>query len=129
MAGGEVSSRAEITTRWTLAASYSYIDHRNSMHIAAAAEPVRHLLNLRSYYDLPADLEFDAALYQTSRWQNDVPANTRVDLRLGWVPGPGVDLSVAVHNLLDGYHIESRGGTRLATDLPRSVAVTLRLRR
>jgi len=128
MAGGEITTRAEITHRWTLAAGYSYIHQRNSVHVSFNGDPVRHLANLRSYYDLPANLELDAAFYHASSWHHDIPAYTRVDLRLGWLPTGGIDLSVAVQNLLDEYHIESRGGTRVATDVPRSFVATVRWR-
>ena len=127
LVGAEAAARLQATSIWNLAGTYSWISVEKQDSLSPA-HPPRHMLGLRSYLDLPADLEGDASLYYVAQSSEDIPAYTRVDLRLGWLPSTKFELSLGLLNLLDEAHLESRGGTRLATDVPRSVHLTARLR-
>ncbi len=62
---------------------------------------------LRSYVDLPYDLEFDTALYFVDELESSsVQRYTRVDLRLGWRPLENLDFSAVVQNLQEDEHAE-----------------------
>lgn len=130
VAGAEVAARLEATSAWNLAGTYTWTSVEERQDTSNPLPPPRHMFGLRSYLDLPADLEADVSIYYVDKaWgdANHVPDYTRLDLRLGWVPAAGFELDLVLMNLLDEGHIESRGGTRLATDVPRSVHLTARL--
>jgi len=71
-------------------------------------------VRFRSYLDLPWKLSLDTALYYVSFLHQmpgqfgapQIPAHTRLDTRLGWNPGRGIDLSVVAQDLLDSRHAE-----------------------
>jgi iron complex outermembrane receptor protein len=118
--GVEIFSQWRAVPGWTLAAGYAYI----IMDITARA-PVsgsdnwtmnakflegntpQSQFQLRSSHNLPYRLEFDAALYYVGELKSlDIPAYTRLDLRLGWKPVNGLDLSIVGQNLLEDQHKE-----------------------
>ena len=62
---------------------------------------------LRSSFDLPRQGEFDLTARRVSARSNPaVPAYSAVDLRYGWKPHPGMELSVTGLNLLGNGHGE-----------------------
>jgi iron complex outermembrane receptor protein len=62
---------------------------------------------LRSSLDLGPQTEFDLILRHVARLSNpDVPRYTALDMRLGWRPRPGVELSLSGQNLLGDGHGE-----------------------
>ncbi len=62
---------------------------------------------MRSYLDLPCNLQVDTAAYYVDRLKNQsVPGYLRLDVRLGWHPTRNLDFSVGVHNLMDNRHPE-----------------------
>jgi iron complex outermembrane receptor protein len=72
-----------------------------------------HSAGLRSNVNLPYDLEFDQALYYVDDLNPDstthIPDYLRLDLRLGWTPIEGMDVSLVGQNLLDPVHPEFSG--------------------
>ncbi len=87
--------------------------------------------NLRSYMDLPYNLELDTALNYVDELPDlGIEEYVRLDLRLGWHASEHVELSVTGQNLLERNHQEFlaiAGGIDAAL-VPRSVygKVTLR---
>ncbi len=82
--------------------------------VASGTAP-KQQFNLRSYVDLPYNIQWDTMLYyvDTLYGANDgfgdtvtVPAYTRLDMRLGWTAMPGLDLSLIGQNLLKSEHAE-----------------------
>jgi iron complex outermembrane recepter protein len=64
-------------------------------------------LTLRPSLDLPGNWEADATLRYVGRIENDnVPAYTELDVRLGWQPLATLELSLVGQNLLDRRHGE-----------------------
>lgn len=89
-------------------------------------------VNLRSYLDLGEAWELDAGLYYVDRvGVFDTPSYVRADVRLGWRPEPGVELSLGVQNALDGRHPEDNppGVLDAGTEVERSVYVRFTLKR
>ncbi len=70
-------------------------------------------LSLRSSMDLPQNVELDAALRWVDTLQNNnagaagtVPSYFELDVRLGWHPEKGLELSIVGQNLLHDHHPE-----------------------
>jgi iron complex outermembrane receptor protein len=112
--GIEVSANCSLTTNWKVSGGYSFLhmqSHSNSA-IPGVTPPrpgdnPTHQFQIRSYYNLPHKLELDAGLYRVSRLAaQELPAYTRLDLRLGWRPAESIELSVGAQNLLHRSHAE-----------------------
>jgi iron complex outermembrane recepter protein len=76
---------------------------------AAEAADSKHRISLRSSFDLPGNLEFDAGYRYVSRITNPnvmTPGYSELDLRLGWTPIPRLELSIVGQNLLHDQHAE-----------------------
>jgi iron complex outermembrane recepter protein len=66
-----------------------------------------HLFAARSYLDLPRGFALDTVLrHTTSRPGPVTPAQTELNIRIGWTARAGWELSLAGQNLLDSYHPE-----------------------
>ena len=126
--GVEISADWRPFKPWRLTGSYSYntIDLRltNDSAIPTAQNPEgepNHILNVRSYLELPHNLEFDTLLYYVSRYsQREVDSYTRLDLRLGWKPTRQVELSLIGQNLLDDQHPEFDDQREFRSEVERS---------
>jgi iron complex outermembrane receptor protein len=116
--GIEAALNLEITRRWKLRGSYSFL--RVQLHRAATSNDTksegaegdnpRHQFQLHSYLNLWRNLDFDTALYQVSRLgSRQVPGYLRIDARLGWHPRENLEVSGGVQNLLDTRHLEFSG--------------------
>lgn len=84
--------------------------------------------SLRSSFDLPWHLQFDAVLrYVDSLPDPATPAYTALDLRLAWSPRKNLELAVVGRNLLDPQHPEfANADPALTHEVDRSVFATLR---
>jgi iron complex outermembrane receptor protein len=83
---------------------------------------------LHSWLDLPYDLELDIHLRRVGALVTEpVPAYTELDVRLGWKPVEGVDVSLVGRNLLHRDHPEF-GPAISRSELERAVLVQLRVR-
>ncbi len=117
--GAEASVNLNVTTGWRLAGSYSLL--RMQLHPYAESLDVirnlaiegtnpQHQFQLHSYLRLPRNFELDASLYHVSRLAySQVPSYARLDVRLGWRIGEGVEISAGGQNLLDSRHEEFAG--------------------
>ncbi len=113
--GVEVAPNWNVARRWRLSGGYTWFD-ANLHNIAASAttrtpsialDSPEQQWNLRSFLDLPGNLEFDAAVYYVSELSHlGVPSYTRLDTRLGWRPTESLEVSVVGQNLLDSRHSE-----------------------
>ena len=128
--GVEIAATLKPLRWWTIYSTYSWLNYNlgydsgtdNSWPSAAEWSP-RQQFTVRSYMDLPYNLEFDTAAYYSDGLDGyDVPAYTRLDLRLGWKPVESVDLSLMMENLLDNQHPEFGGRYEaiIPTEVPRS---------
>ncbi len=119
--GMELSARWQVLDRWRLRAGYNLL--QADLRVKPGEEDFNNTLNetadpqqqfsLHSAVEMPWGVEFDADLrWVDRRAVNDsgvpssVPDYFTLDLRLGWRPAPGVELSVAGRNLLNEYHPE-----------------------
>ncbi len=121
--GMEILANWNVTDSWKLTAEYTYL--QMLLHLDNASndfgrdlpdvwrdeftegESPQNQGSLRSYLNLPYNLEFDTSLYYVDHLASfDVPSYIRLDARLGWQPTESLDVSVGVKNLLDNEHLE-----------------------
>ncbi|MFQ5482304.1 MAG: TonB-dependent receptor plug domain-containing protein [Nitrospinaceae bacterium] len=126
--GVEVSAEWKPVEHWLLSGSFTYstLDLRPTVNmptlaILAAEDEPNILFNVRSYLELPYDLELDTLVY----FQSDYPgvqldSFTRVDLRLGWKPTRAFEFSLAGQNLQDARHPEFDNRREFRTETERS---------
>lgn len=106
--------------RWTLVATYSYLDmdlrstRSDARPVVGEGQNPHHQASLRSHLDLPGNLELDVMAWWVSHLRAsqanpgsvNVPTYYRLDVRLGWRPASWLELSVSGQNLLDARHPE-----------------------
>ncbi len=135
--GLEASTEWQASERWRISASYSLLEMNlrarpGSMDLFSAdfiegSNPEQQF-QVRSYLDLPHDLEFDTTLY----WVDRLPAQNvedylRLDLHLGWQPTPNLELGLFAQNLLDDRRRETDQFLFVASEVPRTFFGRIRL--
>ncbi|MEO5334211.1 MAG: TonB-dependent receptor [Magnetococcus sp. YQC-5] len=127
--GLETSVNWQAMESWKLRVSHTWLKMNldlvdtstDNSTLATANDIPRHQFQLRSYLNLPHDLELDAAWYHVSTLSHlNIPSVQRVDLRLGWKPTKAVHLSLAGQNLFDTQHPEFQGTSIQNSEIPRS---------
>jgi iron complex outermembrane receptor protein len=83
----------------------------------------RHQFQIRSQFDITRKLEWDQSLYWNAHLENGtVPAHARLDTRLGWRTGEGLEFSLIGQNLLRPGFVEFRDTFQLVpAQAPRSI--------
>ena len=119
--GIEVAGELEVFKWWKLKGGFTWFNidlfvdqSSNDTTFATQNNDPRFQGHLRSYIDLPFDLEFDAAAYfvdeifgfDSMGVPDSVPEYTRIDLRLGWRPIKELEISVTAQNVQDAKHSE-----------------------
>jgi iron complex outermembrane recepter protein len=127
--GLELVARYHPQEWWHLMASYTWL-HEELRFSASSRDPTggsseandpEHMGRLRSNMSLPHNIEFDQVLRYVDQLPNPrVPSYVELDLRVGWRPKPGLELSIVGANLLDSSHPEF-GGSSLQPEVQRSV--------
>ena len=136
--GVELSGEWQVLENWKLSGSYSFsMADLNPIttsplndggvgltpDLAVEGEP-DNIFNIRSYHNLPYDLELDAMFYYvTENVGRNIPSYSRLDLRLGWKPTKKVELSLVGQNLLDETHPELSEGIEQDSETERSFYV------
>jgi len=115
--GAEISTDVQIRDWWKITAYYSYIKMDLKMNSGLVDEGVTTGLNeatpmnaayLRSSFNLPRGIEFDATFRYTSRSDNGlVPAAPELDFNLSKVINKNWRVSLAGSNLVDAHHKET----------------------
>jgi iron complex outermembrane recepter protein len=127
--GLELWANYQIADWWRWQAGYTYLHMHlrtklgssDTISVASAeGSSPQHQFFLRSWLDLPADLEFDTTLRYVDALPNQsVRAYTALDVRLGWRPIKNLELAVIGQNLLDNRHLEFSSTFR--TEIQRGV--------
>jgi iron complex outermembrane recepter protein len=132
--GGEVFANWNVTRRWRLSPSYSFI-HMNVAGYPSSQDPdagaianntPKHQYQVHSFLDLTRHITWDASFSHVGRLPDGGNGATvsynRVDTRIGWRAGESVELSIAGQNLLSAQHAEFFDTFRIVHSLvPRSV--------
>jgi iron complex outermembrane receptor protein len=130
--GVEVSSTWQAARPWKLSGGYTWLrmnlhsvlpgDHSADLARNQGTSPTEQF-NLRSYLNLPHNIQFDTMLYFVGGLPTfSVPAYTRLDSRIAWRPAERLELSVVGQNLSQSYHLEFTSANQgiLATQVKRS---------
>ncbi|MEJ2701112.1 MAG: TonB-dependent receptor [Sedimentisphaerales bacterium] len=138
--GVEVAANWDVRESWRLSGGYTFLQmqlhlDKSSMSDGSLLDETledhspHNQLHLRSYLDLPHDLEFDTAFYYVdSLCGMSVPSYIRCDARLGWYISENMELSAVVRNLSDGRHTEFESDIIDYGQIERSVFVELTYR-
>jgi iron complex outermembrane recepter protein len=133
--GVELSGQWQVLRNWRLSGSYTFVDIQlhtfpgaiidgsalnTDGDLEAEGEP-NHIFNIRSYLNLPYNLELDTFFYYVSdNTSRSIPEYGRLDVRLGWKPVKNVDLSFVAQNLLDETHPELNELLEVSSETQRS---------
>ncbi len=129
--GVEVAANWGISEHWKVAAAYTFLQIQQ--HLDSSSTDItredhegdcpHNQINLRSYINLPHNLEFDQVLYYVDNLPaKDVGSYIRIDLRLGWHPTDKLEVSICGQNLFDRRHQEYGDGEGIApTEVERSI--------
>ncbi len=113
--GIEIVGKWEVMDCWRLEGGFNWLEmdldretgSTDAATIFTTGNSPQFQWKLRSFVDLPHDLEWDTSFFYVDRLTNiGAPQYTRMDIRLGWKPTSSIELSVGVLNLLDGEHYE-----------------------
>jgi iron complex outermembrane receptor protein len=137
--GAELAATWKVTEAWKLQGSYSYtgvnlhstVANNSAAQIAGVEYSTPfHMAQIRSYYDITKDIEFNAAVYANSGIHSQTAAPSigslvRMDLNLVWRPWKNAELTAGVRNLLDNRHPEfqDRFSRNTQSEVPRSFFV------
>lgn len=118
VAGLEAASTLQPIEGWRVRVSYAYLHESFSADPSSTdrsggsveANDPSHLFTVRSFVDLREDVQLDGIFRAvSSRPFPEVPGYAGLDLRLGWEPRPGWELSFVGQNLLQDEHPELFG--------------------
>jgi iron complex outermembrane recepter protein len=128
--GAELFITDVLTPNWNVAFGYSFLelstiadDGLRSTMTTSATDP-QHQLQLRSFMQLPRQLQLDMSAYYVGRIGTVVPAYLRLDTQLTWRPMKRWELSISGQNLLRARHEEffgTNGESTLTTPAQRTV--------
>ena len=129
--GIEIGANWKVTDHWTLSGWYTLMKvdvDLDADSTDVTTEPTEDdtptdQIHFRSRMNLPWNLDFDTLLFHAGDVPNqNTDEYTRLDLRLGWRPIEGVEVSVAGQNLVDRRHEEFGDGPfTLRGSIPRGV--------
>jgi iron complex outermembrane receptor protein len=133
--GVEIAANWQVTERWRLSASYSYINIQ-AHHVGpsnpsdAVIEPLYedgsppNQAQLHSYLDIMKNLQLNASLYYVDTLRAlGIPPYIRADVAVTWTPIKNLDLTAGVQNLFQDRHTEfGTANTTFATqtEVPRT---------
>jgi iron complex outermembrane recepter protein len=121
--GTEISIQWRATEQWKFVAGYTWLQMRMRVDKSVEGNSPQQQFHLRSYLDLPRELQVTAAAFYVDRLPTpNVPAYLRFDLGLTWRATKALELGVWGQNLLDEQHLEATtNSSSLRTEVPRSL--------
>lgn len=127
--GTELSVQWQPSERLRLSGSYSRLDMHLHPDESFEDDSPQQQLQLRSYLDLPHDLELNGAVYYVDRirpqsggGRASIPSYIRMDLGMIWHPAASLEVGVWGQNLLKSRHGEyASQESTLLTEVPRSI--------
>ncbi len=112
--GGEMALDVEVSEDWKLRSGFTLLDLEFDGDVVGTpiqprsdAEEPNFVGNVRSYWSLREDLDFDLGLYAVDELDDlDVGSYLRVDARLAYRPSSALELVIGVQNATDDQHEE-----------------------
>jgi len=136
--GIEISSSWQASSDWRIHAAYSWLNLDASTDSSStdttSAQRLedsvsQNQLQLRSQHTISSDIEFDTNIYYTSRLkEQNIPAYTRVDLRLGWLFNKNIDIDVIAQNIFDDRHPEFTALDISNSEIPRNLGARIKIK-
>ena len=117
--GVELAGTAQPHARWMVHGSYTgqrvslkpRPESRDITNARAEADDPSHMFSLRSYLNLPGDVELDGFFRAISQLRaSKLPPYRELDLRIGWDAADWLDVSLVGRDLLHRRHAEFAGG-------------------
>ena len=127
--GCELSSQWKVTDNWRLLAGYSWLHVNLNPNAPAFQGNPQNQFQLRSYLDLPWNMELNAAGYYVDHQvaanglgMTTIPAYFRLDLGLIWHPTKTLEIGVWGQNLTESRHAEFPNlNSSVQTEIPRGI--------
>lgn len=135
--GAEFDVSYQVMDWWRLRLGYTYLEEdirvrsgfrdANLARSETTADP-RHQFSIRSYLDLPYEIEVDCGARYVDRLNNiaggrlgTVPGYVEADLHIGWHPTKNLELSIVGQNLVHDHHPEFGFPSPTRPEIERSV--------
>jgi iron complex outermembrane receptor protein len=127
--GTEIAAQWKVLENWRLIAGYSWQHVNLHPNDRAFQGNPENQFQLRSYLDLPRNLQFNGALYYvdsqvaaTGLGTTTIPSYVRLDLGLIWHPTKSLEIGIWGQNILQERHAEFPSlKSSVQTEIPRSV--------
>jgi iron complex outermembrane receptor protein len=124
--GAELLVTDAIAPNWNVTLGYSFFEQRttadgglgSTLDVGESGAP-RHQLQLRSFLELPKQVELDLSAYYVGAFGTSVSDYLRLDAQLSWRPVKRITLVINGQNLLQNSHSEF--ASALATPIERTV--------
>ena len=130
--GIELAGNLQPHARWLLHASYTgqrvslrpLPGSRDATNARAEADDPSHIFSMRSYLNLPKNLELDGFFRAVGKLRaSNLPGYQELDLRIGWQAMEQLELSLMGRELLHPRHAEFAGGSSQLRYFQREFAV------
>jgi iron complex outermembrane receptor protein len=127
--GIEFAGNWKVTDWWRVGVGYSWLHVELHPNDPAFQGNPAHQAQLRSYWDLPGNLEFNGALFYVDETTAaaglgtaTIPAYVRLDVGLVWHPTKSLRMGIWGKNLLDDRHPEFPSlKSSIQTEIPREI--------
>jgi iron complex outermembrane receptor protein len=130
--GIELAGDVQPHSRWLVHASYTgqrvalkpLPGSRDTTNARAEADDPAHAFSMRSYLNLPHNLELDGFFRAIGKLRaSNLPGYQELDMRIGWQANDRLELSVMGRDLLHPRHAEFAGGGAQRRFFQREVAL------
>ena len=130
--GVELVTHMQLHERWLVHAGYTgqrvalkpLPESRDTTNARLEADDPAHMFSIRSYLNLPYDLELDGFFRAVGKLRaSGLPGYGELDMRFGWRLSQRLDVSLVGRELLHDRHAEFLGGSPQPRYFPREVAV------
>ena len=135
--GIELAGNVQPHARWLVHASYTgqrvalapLPGSRDTTNARAEADDPAHAFSMRSYLNLPHNLELDGFFRAIGKLRaSNLPGYQELDMRIGWQATDRLEFSVMGRELLHPRHIEFQGASAQPRYFQREVAVRVTFR-
>jgi iron complex outermembrane receptor protein len=134
--GAELLAEWKVLDNWRLTASYSWLHVNLHPDDRAFQGNPQQMAQVRSYFDLTPNLEFNSAVYYMDQQTAEsglstvtIPSYVRLDVGMVWRPAKPLEIGVWGQNLVQDRHAEFPSlKSSIQTEIPREVMAKLTLR-
>jgi iron complex outermembrane receptor protein len=132
--GVELSGSVQPHSRWLVHASYTgqrvslkpLPESRDTTNARAEADDPSHMFSMRSYLNLPGDIELDGFFRAVGKLRaSSLPGYQELDMRIGWQASDRFDVSLIGRELLHPRHAEFAGSSASLRYFQREIALRL----